>query len=300
MSYSTGEIFTHGPTINRSNINFTGNIRRMGLRTVQEVWDMIVPRTTRATELQQRMKALTELRDKFPLPNIAALVSHAEPDEWETIIRDNTEAYVQAQMVGIVYDWNQTSVLNELRAESDKSVQFTTVMSHLNVDEVTDQFLDAVTTLGGAAESTETAVDTDPNALAAMREAGRKLLTLTYIMPSMQRLEGRSQVRTAALFLNLDALPELQQYRAGGEFVNVHTAEDAAQHDIAQAAVMQAQVDPSLFLIRAALGAYQGMTFDVARTTEEFERRALILDGAGEVMHVHYTPELARRMQENQ
>lgn len=300
MSYSSGEIFTHGPTINRSNINFAGNIRTSGVSAVQKVWDMTVPRTARATELQQRMESLMELRDKFPLPNIAALVADAEPSEWETIIRDNTDAYIQSHMVGVAYDWDMSRSRNALRAERDASVQFTTVISHLNIDEVAEQFREAVTTLGGAAESTETAADADPNALASLREAGRKLLTLTYIMPSIQILEGRSQVRTAALFLNLDDLPELQRYRAGGEYVNVHTTEDTAQHDIAQAAVMQAQADRSLFLIRAALGAYKGMTFDIARTTEEFERRALILDGAGLVMDVHFTPELARRTQEDQ
>lgn len=300
MSYSSGEIFTHGPTINRSNINFAGNVRTSGVHAVQKVWDMTVPRTDRAIELQQRMEALTALRDKFPLPNIADLVADAEPDEWETIIRDNTEAYVQSHMAGVAYDWSMNRTRIALRGERDAAVQFTTVMSHLNIDEVTEQFQEAVTTLGGAAESTETAADADPNALASLREAGRKLLILTNIMPSIQILEGRSQVRTAALFLNLDDLPELQQYRVNGERVNVHTTEDAEAHDIAQAAVMQAQADPSLFLIRAALGAYQGMTFDVARTTEEFERRALILDGTGDVRNVPYTPELARRMQENQ
>lgn len=243
--------------------------------SVADKWGVTIPPRPEAVEAQERMDKFMELSRKYADNfDVTDMIRHEPADKWESTLLEWQKNALIGQRLGRDYQ----NVYRELRAAvSDRKnpdAYFDHAMKHIDVDKTVKDFTAAATTLGDGVYDVDKALG-NPEALKAYRANGAKLAALTKLGAGMDFDGIDHRLRKGALFAKPETLPTLSHYYRGGRPVNVHTEQDQQAHTDVDNALNLGFENVDAFITLLALGEFPYMTFEVATTAEEWQRRVL-------------------------
>lgn len=257
--------------------------------TIAEVWDTEDAKPSGAENAEERMEAFKKLAAKYPHTlDVRQMILNDPIDTWEATLNKYAETANISRALNSSYALiNQELHRRKRGANSYNEEQVGIVLNTLDIDATFTAFTAAAERLGDTVLDVNKAIARDAEALSELRTHGQKLMVLTRLATMMDFNDVDRQRRWAALFAEVDSLPNLTGYRISrGRWVHLHTTEDAQAHDDLEKSLYLAKENTEAFLTLLALGKIPHLKFKVIADAEEWRQRIAHLETVGVTQEV--------------
>lgn len=243
---------------------------------VSEIWGVPLSTTGEYADLQDRGEALRGLTSTPP-PTLGELAMQGSPKTLGERVEKVAPAYAAWQMIAAQKDQARQHITDRMKREMDSPAMFDHLLDQLPLAAVEQQFVSAVDSLGQSVYQLASAVDRDAQATADLRESGRKLAALQYLMT-----RSDNSIYASALYVDISHEHEKLTYGKDG-FGRVTEYYDQTALDQHQSLVLlrSGALDTGSGFTAVALGAKPGVKFSLAKSHAELVERSERMRNAG-------------------
>lgn len=244
------------------------------IKTIGDTWGVNLTMPPAYQSVHRKLAALRKMHQATPTTAaFSLLITAHEEDEWAEGLTKLAATETEHRIIREGFEEAQKSLTQRQDYELNSGETYNHIIAQLPVNEVEEDFIEAVQTLGQKVFDVGAAVDFDAEAAHMFRIAGRKLLIL-------QGLNNKNvQNFPSALFGHItEPIPQLVTINNEQQFTQ---SDLDANHRVGLA--RQGIKDQGTFITNIALGRKPGIELQVARNWEELVRRSRTYARAGTI-----------------